>query len=146
MPVVVGHSFFGVDGVFHTRNPIGPPRGYEIRNANFDEILVRNNVQPMDDVTGEKPPIWLADFVLNVKFQGSLMGGSIGMEGMTHIMVKRRRITESKWMTIEIFEVPEFWDVATYDDTVQATEWYVYGLAPARYDEETGEYVTGVVS
>lgn len=100
--IFLGLSLFGDESCVNpTATYLEDITYIEIKNANYDELYVSNNVPDVIDAT--IPKEWTFDTVLHATFDDITDAGNVAwnLDNTTNILVKKREVGETKWTTIE---------------------------------------------
>lgn len=103
----------------------------KIENAIYDALYVTENVT--DELTPEFPEEWDFDTILYAQFNGNTSAGNVdwSLETISHVLIKRRKADEFKWITLsatEIHSVEDF-DISGVDVTCEFAD-YQYAVVP----------------
>ena len=103
----------------------------KIENAIYDALYVTKNVT--DELTPEFPEEWDFDTILYAQFNGNTSAGNVdwSLETISHVLIKRRKADEFKWITLsatEIHSVEDF-DISGVDVTCEFAD-YQYAVVP----------------
>ena len=113
-----------------------------LMNAWFDDLYATNNVT--DPFSENITDVWDFDTIMRAKFDGNTIAGNINwsLETTSHLLIKRKRQGEYKWVTLAVKEVNSFEDFfITGVDKTAGTASYTYAVVPV-FNMAEGTYAT----
>lgn len=110
----------------------------ELKNGNYDDLYVTNNVA--DEPSAECPEKWDWDTILHATFDGNTNAGNMdwNLSTVSHILIKRKKPNEFKWKTIDVKEVHsiEDFNIVGFDYTNESQTKYQYAVVASLYGIE----------
>ena len=104
----------------------------ELSNGEFDDLRVTKNTTEELGVT--IPQEWDFDTILHAKFNGNLSAGNVNwnLDTVSHIIIKRKKIGDFKWITLETHKVSTIKDfnIKNIDLTARPNYEYQYAAVP----------------
>lgn len=127
--IITGLNAFGMHDFKSYSPPIRNINYTEISNAVFDDIHIREKTTGIDSTPTKDE--WQLDTILLAKFIGDLEAGNINNNGLEidKFAIKRRRITETKPMTLGYKDFVNN-DTFVYEDYTQGIGEYIYSIVP----------------
>lgn len=102
-----------------------------LMNSWFDDLYATNNVtDPMTDVI---PTDWDFDTIMRAKFDGTTSAGNVdwSLATTSHVLIKRKKKDEFKWITLKVQEVLDYDDFNMVGvDKTAGTDTYMYAIVP----------------
>lgn len=115
----------------------------ELSNGIYDDLRVSNNVT--DELSISVPQNWDFDTILHAKFNGNLSAGNVNwdFDTVSHLVIKRKKIGDFKWLTLEAHKVETIDDfnLKNIDVTAAPNYKYQYAVVPIIHGQE-GFYFT----
>ena len=101
----------------------------EISDAWYDDLRVTKNVE--EELSSEVNQEWDWDTILHAKFDSSVGAGNVlwDLTKVSHLLVKRKKINDFKWITVKAQEVITKEDFNLRDIDITATPNYEYQYA-----------------
>lgn len=140
-------SFLSADVMSVTCTPtdIDNINKIELSNGIYDELFVTNDVE--SELTENIQKEWDFNTILHATFDGNAMAGNVNwaINTISNIAIKRRKIGEFDWVTLETKEVNSFDDftIVGTDKTASTNFEYEYAIVPILNGIE-GNYSTAV--
>ena len=104
----------------------------ELSNGEFDDLRVTKNTTEELGVT--IPQEWDFDTILHAKFNGNLSAGNVNwnLDTVSHIIIKRKKTGDFKWITLEALKVETIKDfnIKNIDVTATPNCGYQYAVVP----------------
>jgi hypothetical protein len=104
----------------------------ELSNGIYDDLMATNDVESELTETIQKE--WDHDKILHATFDGNALAGNINwtVETTSDIIIKRRKVGEFNWITLETKEVNSFDDftIVGIDKTASPNFTYEYAIVP----------------
>ena len=117
----------------------------ELSNGLYDELFVTNDVE--SELTETVPEDWDFNTILHATFDGNAMAGNINwaIDTVSDIAIKRRKVGEFNWITLETKEVDNYDDfsIVGVDKTASPNFEYEYAVVPVLNGIE-GNYSSAV--
>ena len=104
----------------------------ELSNGIYDEVRITKDVK--FELTKDIPQGWDFDTILHATFDGDGLAGNIkwAVDSVSDIAIKRRKVGEFKWITLEtkkVYEVTDF-SIVGIDKTAAPNYEYEYAVVP----------------
>ncbi len=82
----------------------------ELSNGRYDDLRVTENVT--EELSGEVTQDWDFDTILHAKFDGNTSAGNVNWDfnSVSHLIIKRKKSDEFKWITIRVQKVEKLED------------------------------------
>ena len=123
------------DGVaFDNCNIVDCVDTFVLKGGTFDEVYIAKTNNNADEIIeNTEKQEWNKDTVLLAKFNGDLIGGTLGIDGesISQIEVKRRKKGDEQWQVYYVIDY--FDDINLYtiiDRFIESEETYEYCIAP----------------
>ena len=104
----------------------------ELSNGMYDELFVTNDVE--SELTETIQQEWDFNTILHATFDGNALAGNINwvIDSISDIAIKRRKVGEFKWITLETKKVNSFDDfsIVGIDKTAAPNFEYEYAVIP----------------
>lgn len=128
------NAFLGADecSIPFTPTPIKENDVVEITGAEVDTFYATKDVE--SDVAFEAPDNWDFNTVIFPKFNDSAEGGNTDwtVDSLSHLIVRRRKQGEYKWMTLKVQEVHDVSDFSfSGTDITTSNAVYEYAIFPS---------------
>ena len=127
-------SFLSADvmSVISTPTDIDNINKIELSNGIYDELFVTNDVE--SELTETIQQEWDFNTILHATFDGNALAGNINwaIDTISDIAIKRRKVVEFNWITLETKEVNSFDDfsIVGIDKTASPNFEYEYVVIP----------------
>lgn len=119
-----------------------------IQNGVFDKLYITRDVE--SDMTATPPNEWDFDTILYAEFENTTKAGNllVSLDAITHLIVKRKKTSEFKWITIDAKEILHDPDM-TYEEMIAQMDMrgsdktatigyeYEYSCVPVLHDIES---------
>jgi len=132
-----GEEFVPQTGVIGTQNI----NYLSIKNGMFNHLTIYHEVVPSYLVPISE---WLETMSFNCNFNNNVQGGTLNIDNVTMIEVKKRLKDSATWVTLYTKEASAT-DVTSfelYDGFSASDVEYVYALVPVTSDGTEGDYIT----
>ena len=104
----------------------------ELSNGEYDDLRVTKNIT--DELKVTIPQEWDFDTIFHAKFNGHTGAGNVNwtFDAVSHLIVKRKKIGEFKWITLEVHKVQTVKDFNLKNIDITATPncEYQYAVVP----------------
>ena len=127
-------SFLSADvmSVISTPTDIDNINKIELSNGIYDDLFVTKDVK--SELSETIPQEWDFDTILHATFDGNTLAGNINwtVESVSDIAIKRRKVGEFKWITLETKEINSIEDfsIVGVDKTAAPNFEYEYAVVP----------------
>lgn len=141
--VFFGFSFFGDStSVLPTATNVNNINYVELKNGIYDDLYITRNTT---DISEEIPEQWDHDTILHAGFEDNTNAGNVDwtVDNTTALLVKRKEVGETQWMTIAEHPVSTIEDFtfAGIDKYARGNSEYQYAIVPTLGNVE-GNYTT----
>ena len=127
-----GYSFTSYDAFSNTPAYVQPVKRVSVLNAVFD-IMHTVDLSASNEYD-EMPPGWDIDTIMRAEFRGDAAAGNVDISiyRSTAMRVKRRRVGDSRWVTIREIATAQPSDFAftVYDVLCKADTTYEFAIVP----------------
>ncbi len=104
----------------------------ELSDGVYDDLRVTKNV--IEELKVTVPQEWDFDTILHAKFNGNVCAGNVNwnLETVSHLIIKRKKIGDFKWITLETHKVKNIADfnIKNIDITAAPNYEYQYAAVP----------------
>lgn len=104
----------------------------ELSDGWYDDLRITKNVN--EELSATIPQNWDWDTIFHAKFEGNTSAGNVNwdLNTVSHVIVKRKKINDFKWMTLKVqktFSIEDF-NIKDIDLTATPTCEYQYAVVP----------------
>lgn len=115
----------------------------ELSNGWYDDLRITKNIE--EELSSAVNQTWDWDTILHAKFDGNISAGNViwNFDTVSHLLVKRKKVDDFKWVTLEVRKVEsvEDFNVRNIDKTATPEFKYQYAAVPIKNGVE-GFYST----
>lgn len=143
--MILGHVMFGE--INYAPNVSSTPTSILTVGTDFDQVRVDSLYD--DSELSFRKRDWTGDTVLQADFEGETLDcGSLGSaaETITHIVLKRKRLDDREWITLEKIPIDSIFDgIYTFIDRMaDPSESYEYAIVPLATGAEYNYFIKSI--